>query len=244
MTHHWRKKDKKNPEFIAKYPYAASHAALVEHFVNKHNHDHGLKHRVLVFDSAFTTCDLFRMLMRKGNDAVGSLKFPFAGVPQSLLWSKKRVNKRGGPAVFPGDCYHIRSVTDDRTLGVQQVMVRGGPPAASFKFSVCMHAWCWPHKVQCRMVWLPVVIFRTILWSLFSRPSTLCTRASVRTWRPSTVPGGWWPRASAPRLTVAACASRSCSPLHRGSTTTTTMVSAACCDFHVLHQRLAHVLSA
>ena len=174
MTHHWRKKDKKNPEFIAKYPYAASHAALVEHFVNKHNHDHGLKHRVLVFDSAFTTCDLFRMLMRKGNDAVGSVKFPFAGVPQSLLWSKKRVNKRGGPAVFPGDCYHIRSVTDDRTLGVQQVMVRGGTPAASF--SVSLHAWHWPHNVSshrplvacCYLQDNTVVTFLTTIHTVYS----------------------------------------------------------------------------
>ena len=125
--HHWRKGDKDNAEFVTKYPYVVSNEAVIRYLVETNLTDHGLQGRILVMDSAFTSVNVFRMLMRSGCDGVGSVKFPFAGVPQALLWNKKDLKRKSGPRVQPGDCLHLRSLTDDRTLGVQQVMVRRDP---------------------------------------------------------------------------------------------------------------------
>jgi hypothetical protein len=158
--HHWRKGDKENPAFVTKYPYVVSNEAVIKYMVETNLTDDGLKNRILVMDSAFTTVNVFRMLIRLGCDGVGSVKFPFAGVPQSLLWNKKDVKKKSGPRVQPGDCLHLRSLTDDRALGVQQVMVGPPPPlpgAPHFHpvhlFQCCMLRRSDAGGRECRVTW-------------------------------------------------------------------------------------------
>ena len=124
LMHHWRKGDKDNHDFVAKYPYVVSNEKVIKYMVETNLTDEGLKNRILVMDSAFTSVNVFRMLLANGCNGVGSVKFPFAGVPQALLWNKKDLKKKSGPRVQPGDCLHLRSLTDGRKLGVQQVMVR------------------------------------------------------------------------------------------------------------------------
>jgi hypothetical protein len=147
-------------------------------------------------DSAFTSVSVFRMLMRNGCDGVGSVKFPFAGVPQALLWNKKDLKKKSGPRVQPGDCLpvHLRSLTDDRALGVQQVMV--GPPLASpppaHATSVPSTCGCMLHLFdvggrQCRLQDNTVCTFLTTVHTVYSGTALWRWRWRQRRWRER-----WW----------------------------------------------------
>ena len=132
IPRHYSKANKQDAAFVARYPYSASNAALFAHFVDTLGE--AVAKRTFVMDSAYTSCAVFQALLDRGCHAVGSLKFPFCGVPQSRLWSKE--DRRAGH----GDCRHTRSV--DGKLGVQQWKVQavGFSYASAFGVAWFAHA--------------------------------------------------------------------------------------------------------
>jgi hypothetical protein len=108
LVHHWSQANKKNPEFVKMYPYCNSIKDMVIWFAKAVE----LFGHSFVTDSYFTSVSLCRELHALGCDAVGSIKFPASGVPQSQLWKKDDKSRTFG------DCYAIRS--EDGLVGVQQ----------------------------------------------------------------------------------------------------------------------------
>ena len=142
LNHHWSKRDKATPVFVARYPYAASIREMLKYFVRMHD----LAFHCIIMDNYFSNVETFRELRTEFNvDCVGTLKNPTGGAPAALLWTKDHAGTFG-------DTRHIATLCG--VVGVQQWL--GTSYYAFLRFNALCVAGCVSWRA-CWVVTLPVL---------------------------------------------------------------------------------------